>query len=39
MYACQGRSMAVVDAEAQSNIYSPNIVQGAYSPGNYLSDL
>ena len=28
----QGRSVVVVDAEAQWNIYSPNFVLGAYYP-------
>ena len=36
---CQGRSVVVVDAEPKSNIYSPNIVPGEYSHGNYFRNL
>ena len=32
-------SKSSVDVEAQSNIYSPNIVPGTYSPGNYFREL
>ena len=35
----QGRSVVIVDVEAQSNVYSPNIVAGANSPGNYFRNL
>ena len=35
----QGRSVVVVDVEAQSKIHSINIVTWAYSPGNYLLDF
>ena len=36
-----GRSVVVVDVEAQSKIHSKviNIVTWAYSPGNYLRDF
>ena len=36
---CQGRSVVVVDVEAQSKIHIINIVTWAYSPGNYLRDF
>ena len=32
-------SKSSVDVEAQSNTYSPNIVPGAYSPGNYFREI
>ena len=32
----QGRSVVVVDVEAQSKIHIINIVTWAYSPGNYF---
>ena len=35
----QGRSVLIVDVEAQSKINSINIVTWAYSPGNYLRDF
>ena len=35
----QGRTMVVVDVEAQSNIYSPNVVPEAYFPGIYFRNL